>query len=159
MTWDAARGRPTRVIYDLDIFQALTTPYRAERAAKLGGWAAIAIALTNLASGARLYFEQIHARTWLGLSPTQAALCCIAMALGGLYLSVVIRKRHATWACILVLIWCGLESQHWLTYGLYGHVAIRFLPTFAAIYAIMGVRGSIALTRLATKTPQDVQLL
>jgi hypothetical protein len=156
MVWDGAKGKPTRIVNDLDLFQSLTSPYRAERAANLGGWAAGAMALTNLASGARLYFDQIQTRTWVSLSPTQAAVCCFAMSLAGLCLSVVILKRRPLWACILVLAWTITETQSWLTYHLYGHVGIPGLALLAAVFAIMGVRGSHALRKLAASPDQGI---
>jgi hypothetical protein len=136
-----------------DPLQALTTPYRAQRAMEGGQAAAFILAGLNLLTALLVYFHRTPAHTLIAagrVGIASAHLCAAVLATG---LGVFIARRRAAWACWCVLGWSVCELFPWLTGPLYGHAGVYPMPVLALICAIQGVRGARAQQRLARATP------
>lgn len=157
MTWDAAKGVSRRPrAYGLDVFQPLDSLYRARRSANVGAYAAGGLAVSNLLSALRVFFEHLPVTAWLAQGSLEVTLVCLAATLAAAWLCVTIMRRQPLWACVVILIWAGIEPIRWLTFHLYGHMAMRGLPSFALAAAVVGVRGALALRRLERENAEAI---
>lgn len=150
--YDVAKGRPSKIYDELNPFQSVDTPFRAERAARVGAWAGGIICLAHLISvlfllgGVPRYFILIGHNPVV-LITVQLLLALIAAGLARLMLT-----RPTVRTAVILLVWGVLEALPYLTGHLYAHVALAYqtralaIPILAA--AVTGLRGALALSRL-----------
>lgn len=149
--YDVAKGRPSKIYDELNLFQPVDTPFRAERAARVGAWAGGLICFAHLVSalfllgGAPRYFVMIGHNAAI-LITVQLLLALIAAGLARLML---IRPTVRTAA--ILLAWSVFETLPFLTLHLYAHAAMaghgRPIAALMLVTAGIGLRGALAMRK------------
>lgn len=129
--------------------QKLDTPYRAKRAVRYGSGAAGLIAGWHLFYTVTLALQEREFHTWFIRQAHALALINGVMATLAAILAVMIYRRSSLLASSIVLAWAILQTQRWLTFGLYGYAASSYLRAFVLLLAALGLRGALAKRRFA----------
>jgi hypothetical protein len=150
MTWDAAKGVSKRTPFQGPFaFYPVDTPYRAKVAARMSAYGAGLLGLTNMLSGLAAYSGHRAVTSLLAQGRFEVAVVCTAIGLLGFLFGATIGKRPSVWAAVVLLVWAAIEAVPWITFHLYGHVAMRGFAIFALSMGVAGLRGALALRKLA----------
>ena len=94
----------------------------------------------------------IHPRsfdTLIGGSPNNYIYTQLAVAALAVTFALALRYRPALWLYWSVAVWGAIEAMPWVTSRIYAHAAVFPLSLVAALFAIQGLRGALALRRLS----------
>jgi hypothetical protein len=153
--YDVAKGRPSKIYDELNPFQPVDTPFRAERAARVGAWAGGLICLAHLVCALFLLHGVPRYFILIGHNPVVLITVQLLLALIAAGLARLMLTRPTLRTAVILLAWGALEALPYLTGHLYAHVAVIGRSGMPAalilVAAVIGLRGAFALGRLPSE--------